>query len=245
MFVASPFSAALAATLSDAEHLSGISQNWSGYETVGGAFSGVGAAWKVPLLTHAVPSSTYAVWIGMGGEQENGLIQIGTHALELGPEVVRYSAWYELFPDKPHVIPVPVRAGDMVKSFIVQKSPGLWTLSFTNTTNKRSYQISIRRTGLFSSAEWIVEKSRNALGNFTPFGQFGSVSFTSVSAIKNGVTRTLFGAEATPITMVDFENRTLLAHVSATRDDGHGFTVRRDAPGAVWQVPTGYVVSKP
>ena len=117
---------------SQADAFVGVSNNWAGYEAVDGVFTGVGAQWQVPKLARGTVSSTYAVWIGMGGEFEHDLIQIGIRAKEGGRKGVIYAAWYEMFPDKPQALPLIIAPGDLVRAAIMPKDTKNWIITFEN-----------------------------------------------------------------------------------------------------------------
>lgn len=227
-------------THAQADTLSGISNNWAGYEAVDGVFMGVGARWQVPKLARGTVSSTYAVWVGMGGEFEHDLIQVGIRAKEGGRKGVVYTVWYEMFPDKPHALPLSIAPGDLVRAAIMPKDTKNWIIAFENSTKKKKTSISILKKKSFQSAEWTVERSSLVGGGVSDFGYFDKVVFTDVWAIKNGRKKTLFTAHALPISMVDSADKKLLAHVSATGAEGKSFTVVRDKPGEAWLGLPGY-----
>ena len=74
---ASVATAAPAAAAGPAEFNTAYSYNWAGYYVTGTGFTSVSASWTVPTV--ATTSTGYSsVWVGIGGVNGNGLVQIGT-----------------------------------------------------------------------------------------------------------------------------------------------------------------------
>jgi hypothetical protein len=80
-------------------------------------------------------------------------------------------------------------------------------------------------TSSHSSAEWI-EEAPYARRRQLPLAQFGTVSFTEASAVRDGVALTVADLGARAISLVD-SNRRALAVPSPLGADGASFSVQR------------------
>ena len=81
-----------------------------------------------------------------------------------------------------------------------------------------------------SSAEWIEEAPSGPNG-VVPLDNFGSVAFSSASAVQNGQTVNLSQAGAQPITMLNGSSQPL-AVPSGIGSDGSSFSVARTSASA-------------
>ncbi|HZQ97324.1 MAG TPA: G1 family glutamic endopeptidase [Chloroflexota bacterium] len=202
------------------------SSNWAGYAATGGSFTAVSGTWAVPHPATTGAAGESAVWVGIGGENSRDLIQAGTEEIVSGTGQVRYDAWVETLPAAPHQVPFVVRPGDTVSVSIVQQSGDGWTVSFANATTGAAYQQNVQYRSSLSSAEWIVEAPGGFRGQTGPLDDFGTVTFTSCSAVADGKTVNLADAGARPITLVG-RGELPLATTSPLTPDGAGFTVTR------------------
>ena len=102
--------------------------NWSGYAVANfetsATYTGASGTWTVPTA-EAAPgySSAYSSsWVGIGGfctnstcsNVDSSLIQLGTDQFWSSSGGATYSAWYELIPNGPVSISLPIAAGDIV-----------------------------------------------------------------------------------------------------------------------------------
>src|SRR5581483_11962610 len=202
------------------------SSNWAGYAATGGSFTAVSGTWAVPHPATTGAAGESAVWVGIGGENSRDLIQAGTEEIVSGTGQVRYDAWVETLPAAPRQVPFVVRPGDTVSVSIVQQSGDSWTVSFANATTGAAYQQNVQYRSSLSSAEWIVEAPGGFRGQTGPLDDFGTVTFTSCSAVADGKTVNLADAGARPITLVG-RGELPLATTSPLTPDGAGFTVTR------------------
>jgi hypothetical protein len=210
---------------------SNTSFNWSGYEAVGGTFTGISGTWTVPAVASASSTEADATWIGIGGVSAHDLIQAGTQAVINGSGAPSYQAWYEILPQTTTQVPVGVLPGDSMSASLVETSPASgatpaeWSVTIRNNTTGQSYQTSLAYNSSLSSAEWIEEMPSDGT-SFVPLDNFGSVSFTGGTATENGVTQTISGANAQALTMVNGSDQTL-ASPSSIGADGESFNVTR------------------
>ena len=203
----------------------GQSSNWAGYVARGGGFTSVTGTWTVPQPAASAAGSSDAAWVGIGGESTRDLIQAGTQQVMLDSGSVQYSAWVETLPQTSRTVPFPVHAGDSVTVTIQEQEPGSWQIQFQNNTTGGSYERAVQYRSSHTSAEWIEEAPSDGRG-ILPLTEFGSVTFTGASAVKNGQSLNLTQASAAPIIMVNSNNEPT-ATTSAISPDGSSFTVTR------------------
>ena len=201
------------------------SQNWSGYAARGGTFTSVSATWTIPQLALDGPFGADATWIGIGGLRSHDLIQAGTQQAVSGTGIVTYHAWIETLPDISHPVPLTVLPGESVSISIDQQSGDTWLISFTNLTSGQTLQRTLPYASTVSSAEWI-EEAPFSRRRVLPISQFGTLTFTSASAVKDGESLTPADLGARPISLIDDAGR-VLAVPSPLSLDGSSFTVSR------------------
>ena len=205
-----------------------VSSNWSGYAATGGTFTSVTGTWTVPQPS-GTSAGADATWVGIGGVNTRDLIQAGTQSMASGGGSVRYEAWIEMLPDSSQSVPLTVRPGDSVTVTITEQTAGSWLITIKNNTTTRSYSTTVSYSSSRSSAEWI-EEAPSSGRSVVPLNDFGVVTFTNGSAVKNGQTVTISGAGATAITMIN-GSRQAIAQPSTLTSDGASFSVTRtDAP---------------
>ena len=206
------------------------SHNWSGYAASGGNFTAVSGTWTVPQFSAQSSFGIDAAWVGIGGVRSRDLIQAGTQQTVSGNGRTQYEAWIELLPRTSRPVPLSVHAGDSVTVSITEDSTDSWTIAFSNNTTGQTYNQSVQYTSSHSSAEWVEEAPSGGRGGILPLDNFGTVQFSSGSAIKDGQTVSIAGAGARAITMIGAGDQAL-AVPSALSDDGSSFNVARtDAP---------------
>lgn len=202
-----------------------VSSNWSGYAANSGTYTAVSATWTVPPPAATGSVGVDATWVGIGGVNSRDLIQAGTQATVLSSGRAQYQAWIETLPQASQTVSLAVHPGDSVTVSLAEQQSGVWLISFRDNTTGQSYQQTVRYSSSRSSAEW-VEEAPSGGRRILPLDNFGSVTFTNGSAVKNGQTVTLAQAGAQPITMIG-AGRQALAVPSALADNGTSFTVTR------------------
>lgn len=213
-----------------------VSHNWSGYAATGGTYTSVTGTWTVPQSDGSVRYGTVATWVGIGGVTSHDLVQAGTMATSSGSGSVQYEAWIETLPQAAHRIALAVKPGDSVTVAIDEAGTNQWQIAFKNNTTGATYQTTVNYTSSHSSAEWVAE-APVAGRRIAPLDNFGTVTFTDASAVKNGNTVNIAEAGGKPITLVDFFNNTL-ATPSAITADGSGFSVTRNATPTTQPAPS-------
>ena len=205
----------------------GESSNWSGYFATGGTFTAVSATWVIPQPSASSTSGVDAAWVGIGGVSSHDLIQAGTQETELSTGYTQYQSWTEILPQASETVPLAVHAGDSVTVSISQSAAGPWLITVGNNATGKSYQTQTEYASSLSSAEW-VEEAPSGGRTVLPLDNFGSITFTNGSTVKNSKSVNLQQANAQPITMIN-GNKQPLATPSVLSADGAGFTVTRTA----------------
>ncbi|HEX8968225.1 MAG TPA: G1 family glutamic endopeptidase [Chloroflexota bacterium] len=203
-----------------------VSQNWSGYAATGGTYTAVSGTWSVPQFSPDSPAGADATWVGIGGVNTRDLIQAGTQQTVSGSGSTQYQAWVETLPQASHPVPLTVNPGDSVSIAINQdpQNTDQWNVSFKNNTTGQTYNVTEHYASSMSSAEWIEEAPSAARGRQLPLDDFGSITFSQGSTVKDGQTVDIADAGAQPITMVA-RGRQQSAHPSSLSADGASFTI--------------------
>ena len=179
-------------------HGRSYSSNWSGYAAFGReseptTFTQVEGNWVQPEAACTLNGRQVALaafWIGLDGFDNKTVEQIGTDADCQGKQPVYY-AWYELYPERPFLIPIKAEPGNEFHAVVTQSS-----LFIRNESTGEEETVEYEPGSLeFSSAEWIAEKP------FSRFTDFGEVQFSGASASD--------GVQTGPISSWDNESITL------------------------------------
>ena len=206
-----------------AASLFSTSSNWSGYAASGNNFTSVTGTWTVPTVSGQI-SGADATWVGIGGIDTRDLIQAGTQATVNGGSV-EYDAWIEMLPASSRPVSLTVNPGDSVTVTITQKSGNNWAIDMTNNTTGGRYNTTVQYTSTNSSAEWVQEAPSVGRGTI-PLDDFGTLTFTGATAVRDGHTMDLNALGAQAITMIN-GSRQPLATPSVIGGDGTSFSVTR------------------
>jgi len=204
---------------------SGTSRNWSGYAARGGVFSSVSATWTLPTIPLDGPFGSDAAWVGIGGIRSRDLIQAGTQQSVSGAGSVTYQAWIEMLPAASQTVPLTVLPGETVTVSVDQQSGDTWLIAFANLTSGQTLERTVQYASSLSSAEWI-EEAPSSRRRVLPISQFGSLTFSTASAVKDGQSLMIADLGARAISLVDNTGR-VLAVPSPLGHDGASFTVSR------------------
>jgi len=216
-------------TNSGNQHL--MSSDWSGYTVASDlnypqpSVKGVNGSWTVPTVNVSVGNSFSAVWIGIGGQFDGTLIQVGTEQDSARGQGT-YSAWYELLSGSLVTIgSLSVLPGDGISASISLLDPftSNWSIEIHDVTNGQSFQKNVGYASSMLSAEWIVE--RPTINNrVTTLADFGQVTFTGCTAT---ISSTVGTVSSFPHIQVIMYNRqtTQLVSVSPLTSKGSSFSV--------------------
>lgn len=207
-----------------------VSHNWSGYAANSGNFTAVTGTWTVPQSDGTLRFGGAATWVGVGGVSSRDLVQAGTQQTSLGNGSVQYQAWVETLPQASRRVPFTVSPDDSVTVSITETQTNQWLIAFKNNTTGATYQTTVNYSSSHSSAEWVQEAPFVGRG-MLPLDNFGSVTFSGGSAVKDGQAQSIAQAGGKAITMIDSYTNAL-ATPSAVTADGGGFTVTRSATSA-------------
>jgi hypothetical protein len=213
-----------------------ISLTWSGY-VAASDFSNpqpliisVNASWIVPSVNTSTGNAYSSAWVGIGGQFDSSLIQLGTeHDSVDGAE--RFSAWYELLPAFAVPIPMNISEGDMITASInmLNDESDLWLLQLTDLTNGETFCKNVNYNSTHLSAEWIVERP-TLNGQISSLSNFGNITFTDAYVNINHNVLPLNESIFSQVHMTDHQNNQLTT-VTKIDSDGTGFTVQYIAAG--------------
>ena len=205
----------------------GTSRNWSGYASTQGTFTAVSGTWTVPDGNSAGGAfGADATWVGIGGVRSRDLIQAGTQESISGNGRVHYEAWIELLPRPSRAVPLTVKPGDVVAVSIEETSPDAWSIGFVNQTTGDTYQQTISYTSSHSSVEWVEEAPSASRRGVLPLDNFGTITFSNASAVRDGERLSPSALGARPITMIDRTGQSI-AVPSPLSADGTSFSISR------------------
>ena len=170
--------------------------NWSGYAVAkfetGQSYLSAQATWTVATVTYQPDASGSAAqysstWVGIGGFCENALctnvdrtlIQLGTEQDVSSTGAAQYYAWYEMLPQFPNRIPLPIKPGDSITASLQCTAACLnkkqtWTLSMVNNTTGQQWSQDFRYASSRLSAVWIEEAPYS--GGVLPLADFGTIA---------------------------------------------------------------------
>jgi hypothetical protein len=209
------------------------SVGWAGY-IVSSSFNGqkdvvsVSGSWIVPTVNASNGDGYSSAWIGIGGQEDKTLIQVGTeHNVYNGDE--SYGAWYEMLPAlSTRIDGFIVSPGDQIAANIslVNSEFEQWNIQIADLTNGQSYSQNFQYNSTRSSAEWILERSL-VNGQITTLADFGAVTFTACTVQVGDQSGNIndFTYSVVQMTNQQYER---LATASMLGADGASFTVKYD-----------------
>ena len=186
---------------------------------------GVNATWMVPEVNVSAGDGYSSAWIGIGGELDKTLIQVGTEQdAAQGQET--YYAWYELLPSfAVRLTSITVSPGDMMIASInlVNSDTNLWSIQISDATTGQAFSQNVVYNSTRSSGEWIVE--RPTINNqISTLADFGNITFTGCHVNVNNVTGPIAKFSFSKIQMTNSQNAELTS-ASALTAGGSSFTV--------------------
>jgi hypothetical protein len=213
-----------------------VSLSWSGY-VVASDFSnpqrqviGISASWTVPSVNVSMGDAYSSAWIGISGQFDKSLIQLGTeHDSVNGQE--KFNAWYELLPAYATPITMNISEGDVISASItlINSDIDQWSMQLTDLTTGQSFSKNFVYNSTRLSAEWIVE--RPTLNNqISSLSNFGAIAFTSAQANINHEVAPIGKLPFAQVHMTDRQN-TQLTSVSSLNPEGSNFTVQYISSG--------------
>jgi hypothetical protein len=212
-----------------------IAGNWAGYEVINNfanpksTVQGISGSWTVPSVKNLGSDTYSSVWVGIGGQFDQTLIQVGTEQDSTNGSA-NYYAWYELLPS--NSVPIAtfqVSPGDQMAASIslIQANSSLWTITIDDLSNHGHFQNDFNYNSQKLTAEWIVERPE-VNGILTQLADFGSVTFTQCTAILSGTSGAISHFSYNDIYMQPelVNNKSIqLVTVSMLENGGTQFTV--------------------
>ncbi|CAN8101691.1 unnamed protein product [Discula destructiva] len=174
------------------------SSNWAGAVLSSTSFTEVTGTIVVPTLsaTSSRTESAGAAWVGIDGDTcQTAILQTGIDWYVEGSSV-SFDAWYEWYPDYSYDFSgITISEGDSILMSVVATSKTSGTATIENLTT--GVTVSETFTDVTDGslceydAEWIVEdfeECSTTSCSLVPFADFGTVTFTDVSAVQSGAT---------------------------------------------------------
>lgn len=185
----------------------------------------VSGAWIVPTINASSGNGYSSAWIGIGGQEDKTLIQVGTEQDATNGKG-NYHAWYEMLPDVAIQIDnLPIAPGDHIAAMImlVDAANNKWNIQLTDTTNGHSFNQDFVYNSSRSSGEWVMERP-NLAGQVTSLANFGSVTFSDCTVMV-GMDKGVIGNFTYSVVQMTNQQYGRLASASALSGDLAGFTV--------------------
>ncbi|MFB3889596.1 MAG: G1 family glutamic endopeptidase [Candidatus Bathyarchaeia archaeon] len=224
-------SAAVTPFLRNLQTQSVVSLDWAGYAAASSLIIqqpivvGVNGSWTVPTVSVSTFDAYSAAWVGIGGQFDATLIQVGTEHDSLNGQE-SYSVWYEMLPDESVTIEnVSIKPGDRIAAAIslLDSDANSWLIEIDNLSNGQSFHQTFIYNSTRLSAEWVVERP-TVNNEITTLADFGNVIFTEASAQVGTTTGTIKSFPNYEIVMNNRQN-TQLVEISTLSADGTSFSV--------------------
>ncbi|KAG6807277.1 hypothetical protein H0H92_008150 [Tricholoma furcatifolium] len=175
---------------SDASQIE-YSSNWAGAvwdSYPSGTFKSVTGTFTAPDPSGSPGAA--AIWVGIDGDTcESAILQTGIDAI-ISNGAVSYAAWYEWYPAvSSDFSGITISSGDVITLAVNASSTTAGTVVITNESNGQTVSKSLTSSTPLcqQNAEWIVEDFEQGF-ELVPFANFGTVTFSSASAITQSGT---------------------------------------------------------
>jgi len=210
--------------------LSVSSLSWAGYIIPKDSkpqfeVNAVNASWIVPKVNASAGDGHSSAWIGIGGQSDKSLIQVGTEQDAVNG-VDTYTAWYELLPSfAVELTSISVSPGDTIIAHIdlVNSATNQWSILIIDATTGQAFSRNVVYNSTRSSAEWIVERP-TINKQISNLADFGNLTFTDCHVDVNNVNCPIAKFEFLKIQATNSQNSQLTS-VSDLSDEMSGFTV--------------------
>jgi hypothetical protein len=218
--------------LSNPQAQSVVSLSWAGYASASSFANpkpeviSINASWIVPHVNFSDAGTYSSAWIGIGGQFDKTLIQVGTeHDYDSTNDQAKYAAWYEVLPEFAVNIPINISESDKVTASInlISSETNEWKIQLTDLTNGETFNQNVFYNSTRFSGEWIVE--RPTLNNqITTLANFGTITFTDAYININHAITPIGHSLFAQIHMTNRQNSQLTS-ISSIGADGTSFTV--------------------
>jgi hypothetical protein len=208
-----------------------VSVDWGGYGVSSNFIfpepqvTSVSGSWIVPAVAVSERDTFSAIWLGIGGQTEPTLIQIGSQQNSVKGQT-EYSLWYEMLPAYSITIEnIAVSPGDKITAAVrlADSSTNNWLMEINDITTGESFSQTVYYNSSKLSAEWVIERPK-VNDQVTTLANFGSITFTDIKAQIGDQSGTIIDFSSYAILMEDSTNRGLVRLSDPTKD-GSSFTV--------------------
>jgi hypothetical protein len=207
------------------------SLSWSGYSVspqVAGSqleVIAINASWRVPRVNGSAGNGYSSSWIGIGGQADKTLIQVGTEQNGFNGQETYY-AWYELLPSYAvRLTNITVQPQDIIAASItlVDSATNEWNVQISDAANGQAFNQNFVYNSSRSSGEWIMERP-TVNSQISALSDFGNLTFNSCYANVNNTLAPISKFSFSRIKMTN-NQYVALASVSDLGADGASFTV--------------------
>lgn len=166
--------------------------SWSGYAVTAAApYTSASATWQVPDVSYDGGQTPYGYeyvfnWVGVGGDGDSTLIQLGTESMVSTAGAKTFYTWYELYPALSQNAGLTVKPGDIVTASLqctAACSPSqvqTWQLTISDETTGAAWTQSVQYQSSMASAEWITEPPY--YNGTLPLADYGEATYDPVEA---------------------------------------------------------------
>lgn len=166
--------------------------SWSGYAVTAAApYTTASATWQVPNVTYDGGQTPYGYeyvfnWVGVGGDGDATLIQLGTESVVSTSGAATFYAWYELYPAVSQLVALTVKPGDIITASLQctaacsQAQTQTWQLTISDETAGSAWTQSFQYQSSMASAEWITEPPY--YNGTLPLADYDQATFDPVEA---------------------------------------------------------------
>jgi len=214
---------------SDPQGESISSLSWTGYvvsKTTDAKVeaTAINASWTVPAVNTTASADYSSLWIGIGGQLDKTLIQVGTEQ-DVNDEQATYYAWYELLPSFAVVLNMTVSPGDIMVASIslVDSLTSLWSIQIRDTTTEQAFNTTVVYNSARSSGEWIMERPL-ITNKLTALADFKNATFTGCYLNANGISGPISKFYFSRLEMTNNQN-VQLTSVSTLIANGTSFSI--------------------
>lgn len=210
--------------------LSISSLSWAGYTIENNsspqfAVTAINASWTIPQVNASAGDGYSSAWIGIGGQLDKSLIQVGTEHDTVNGRAT-YVVWYELLPTfAVKLNDLPISPGDVMMASINQINPDTneWNLQISDATTGQAFSKTVTYNSTRSSGEWIIERPTIS-SQISSLADFGNVTFNGCYLTLNSNVGSIDKFSYSKINIVNNVNGEL-ASTSTLSADGTSFTV--------------------
>lgn len=182
------------------------------------------ASWVVPKINASVGNGYSSAWIGIGGQFDKTLIQVGTEHDSLNGQA-EYSAWYEILPENLVRTDMEIFEGDTINAAItlIDSATNEWNIQLTDATNGQTFSKNVFYNSTRLTGEWIVE--RPTINNqVSTLADFGSISFNNTYVKIGNAIGPISSFNYSQVCMTNHQSIHLTS-VLPVSPDGSSFTV--------------------